>query len=518
MAQPQPPPQQQQQHYAPQRAYSPPVNMHSPGAPGQQFAQPPNKRQKLSPSHPNPPSQVQNTNPQSIQHPQSPAPYTPTYMSPNGSAHASPHFANVQLPANAFPNTALAPSPSSYSTPYGNGHTPALPSQRQQNYQTSPFPGPLGHPNHNQPHHQQSIQPGNYNNYQMNLQPPQNSGTMGPPLKPADKARDDIDPMDVLGGTGVNLQEEEQIAFQMNSFNSNLSGSQSSTISSGHSFTQFPPGNEGSFYGAGPANAATEQPNTKSREEYALKMAERAWDLSASQLSDARSRELVEQFVAGDKMHTKMAQMAEKHGLALKWDERRMGPGESKSMGEFKLPRDFPREIRSQTMAGVNVAMTAINGNFHPIDTSLIDQAALLSISLKHRLRVLIEDAVKLSRARQTGSHGIVPEEWQDVAVEAGGSSLNSVAEGATVRAGWESAVSPHSNPLKRMLLCHFSRIVLILLQALFLQQLLARSLTTRRNLLANCRFQMKLSLRYDLLLLESAIMKSLDSKSDNLD
>ncbi len=85
---------------------------------------------------------------------------------------------------------------------------------------------------------------------------------MGPPSKPAEKPKEDgIDVMDVLGGTGIDLREEEQYTFQMynNSFNSQLSGSQSGTISSGHSFTQFPPGDEASFYGAGPANAAVEK-------------------------------------------------------------------------------------------------------------------------------------------------------------------------------------------------------------------------------------------------------------------
>lgn len=270
---------------------------------------------------------------------------------------------------------------------------------------------------------------------------------MGPPSKPADKLRDDVDPMDVLGGTGVNLQEEEQYMFQINnnnSFNSQLSGSQSGTVSSGHSFTQFPPGNEASFYGAGPANAAAEANNTKSQDEYIKKIADKAWNDAAHELAMSRSREINNPFVEGHIMHGKMDALARKHGLLLNREK-------DGGMGLIKMPETFHRDIRAQTAKGPNAVMTATNGTFLPIDTQLSDQALLLSIALKHRLRGLLEDSIKLSRGRQTGSHGIIPEDWADVAVESGGSTSNSVANGPA-RAGWESATSPHSIPLKRML------------------------------------------------------------------
>ena len=267
---------------------------------------------------------------------------------------------------------------------------------------------------------------------------------MGPPLKPADKLRDEVDPMDVLGGTGVNLLEEEQYMFQMqnNSFNSQQSGSHSGTISAGHSFTQFPPGDDASFYGAGAANTVADVADTKSREEYVRKMVEKAWEASAHDLAVSRNRELREQFVNGGVMHKKLADVALKHGLGLKWDH-------NKNMGEFKTPDTFARDIKSRTINGADASMVVVNGTFIPIDTQVLDQAALLSIALKHRLRELLEDSIKLSRGRQTGSHGIVPEEWADVAIEVGSATSNAVEDGP-VRAGWESAISPHSAPPKR--------------------------------------------------------------------
>jgi hypothetical protein len=355
-------------------------------------------------------------------------------MSPSASAPpsagASPHFANVQLPPNV------------YNTPYANGHTTptlSLPqSQPQPNHQNPQYQSPLSHPNHSQVGQQ-----GNYNNYAM---APQGPGTMGPPSKPVEKSREDVDVMDVLGGTGVDLREEEQYTFQMynTSFNSQLSGSQSGTISSGHSFSQFPPGNEASLYGAGPANAAAEPANTKSQDEYHKKAADKAWHDAAHNLATSRQRELNNPFLEVARLHSRMAKLARDNGLSLNTDAKGM-------MGTMRLPDSFPqRDIRIQTAIGPDGAMTATNGNFLPNDTQLVDQLALLSIASKHRLRGLLEDATKLARGRQTGSHGIIPEDWADAAIESNVATASLVVEGAP-RSGWESATSLQSNPLKRM-------------------------------------------------------------------
>jgi hypothetical protein len=347
-------------------------------------------------------------------------------MSPGAStpqsAGASPHFSTVHLPQNAF------------GTPQANGQTtptlnlPQSNNNFQQPYQ-SPFP-----PNQNQNNHQANT------NYMM---PPQAHGTMGPPSKPVEKPKEDgIDPMDVLGGTGIDLREEEMYTWQLSSksFNSQQSGSQSGTISSGNSFTQFPPGDERSFYGAGPANTAPEIPNTKSQEEYHRNVVDKAWTDAARDLAVSRQRELNHPFLEIGRVTLKMDKIARENGLALKRDT-------TGTMGTMKLPADFPQPSGNvQTAVGLNGAITATSGNFLPYDSLLVDQVALISISTKHRLRGLLEDAVRLAKGRQTGSHGSIPDEWKDIAVPV------RVTGGADVapRFGWESAVSPHSNPLKR--------------------------------------------------------------------
>jgi hypothetical protein len=417
MAQPQ---QQQQQLPMPTGPFSPQQASPSPGG-AQQFALPPNKRQRLSP---NPPSQ-----------PGSPYVQSPYGMSPGAttpqSTHPSPHFANVQLP-------------NVYNTPYSNGHTtPTLSLPQPNNHIPNPsHSNALNLPNQSQSQNQnqilnqsqsQSQYQATTNNYVM---PPQGAGTMGPPSKPEKLKEDGIDPMDVLGGTGIDLREEEQYSFQLynTSFNSQRSGaSQPGTISSGHSFTQFPPGEERSFYGAGPANAAAEVPDTKSQEEYISKIADRVWHTAARDLAISRQRELDRPFLEIATVHKKMEKIARENGLMLNLDNGHMGT--MKLPGHFQTPT-----VKVQSLAGPNGVIAATSGGFIPLDSLLVDQVALLSIAAKYRLRGLIEDATKLSRGRQATSHGIVPAEWADVAAPA--QPPRAIVEGAP-RSGWESAVSP---------------------------------------------------------------------------
>lgn len=362
---------------------------------------------------------------------------SPSTSAPH-SASASPHFPTAQLPQQV------------YNTPYTNGGpaTPnlTLPQSQPPNHFNTPSGSPLSFPAQN-PLNTQPI----YNNYMMPT--PQNTGTMGPPSKPLEKPKEEEHNLDdVLGGTGIDLREEEQYTFQMynNSFNSQLSGSQSGTISSGHSFSQFPPGDEGSFYGAGPANATAEKDKLKlTQEEYHMKVAEKAWNDAAHDLAISRQRELRDPFLVVGNLHRKMERISRENGLSLNTES-------NKTMGTMKLPDAFPSpSIRIQSAVGPNGTFTTTEGTFIPPDSLLVDQLALISISTKHRLRALLEDAARLARGRQSGSQGVVPTVWEDVAVQSNSENANHVTDGGP-RSGWESAVSPRSTPLKRMVLLSF--------------------------------------------------------------
>jgi hypothetical protein len=137
-----------------------------------------------------------------------------------------------------------------------------------------------------------------------------------------------------------------------------------------------------------------------------------------------------------------MDRIARENGLILNTDGGKMP--------QLKLPSEFQAEVRVQTAMGPQGAMTVTGGRFLPSDTALADQLALMSLATNLRIRALLENAVGLAKGRRAGSQGIVPLEWADVSVPISGSNGTVISDKAT-RQGWESAVSPHSNPLKRM-------------------------------------------------------------------
>lgn len=281
-------------------------------------------------------------------------------------------------------------------------------------------------------------------------------GSMGPPSKPADRAKEeDVNIMDVLGGTGVDIREEEQYMYQ--SFNSQQSRSPSRTISASHSFTQFPPGDERSFYGAGPANAAPEQANGMSQDEYEKKAADKAWHDAARRIVVSRAQEFNDPFLETSFLHLKISNIAREHGLTVY-----SAPGGA--IGHFVYPDAFPQStVNLRTALGPDGAVVATNGQFLPTDTGTVDQIALLSLATKQRMRSFLEEAATIAKGRQTGSHGIIPDEWTDVAAPA---SLSTAVPEGSVRLGWESAVSPHSSPLKRKCSLSFTPIMLMLMNS----------------------------------------------------
>ena len=69
--------------------------------------------------------------------------------------------------------------------------------------------------------------------------------------------------------------------------------------------------------------------------------------------------------------------------------------------------------------------------------------------AFEYDLTDLLEDANRVAVTRQASAHGGVPDEWKQVALPA--REGTGVAEEDSARVGDESAVSPRTNPLKRM-------------------------------------------------------------------
>jgi hypothetical protein len=279
------------------------------------------------------------------------------------------------------------------------------------------------------------------------------AGDMGPPSSKPEGKQDANDALDVLAGTGIDLREEDN--YSANLF-SQQHQSQSSTFTSsfnsgtatpGHSFPHFPPGQEGSFYGAGPANQPGQPTDKETQEELAKKAAETAWHDASLNLARSRQHEMRNPFIMPGFLHWRMGKIAHDNGLALNTDK-------TGRMGDFKLPSDFrfgrAGEVKVQTAVGPDSAMTATKGEWLPADSPLVDQIALMSLATSQRLRTLLEDALKIAKNRQTTTDGAVPAEWADVAVTSNGAA-GSIVGGETPGAALDSAISPLTVSQKRM-------------------------------------------------------------------
>lgn len=269
---------------------------------------------------------------------------------------------------------------------------------------------------------------------------------MGPPSKPVEKENANDDQMDVLANAGVDLRAEESFAmsFHTGSFNSQPTFNQAGPNTTGHGFTQFGPGDSGSFYGAGPANQPGVATDKVTQDQMLKKTADLAWADAAYKLAMSRQHELRHPHVHVGALWAKMDKIAKENGLVLNTDNGKMP--------QLKLPSEFPSEIKIETKKGPDGALVVANTTFLPQDTALADQLALMSLATNQRIRILLEETVAIAKSRRIGSHGVIPPEWVGVAASSTSAAGTVVTEGAP-RGGWGSAVSPRSNLTNRKLI-----------------------------------------------------------------
>lgn len=264
---------------------------------------------------------------------------------------------------------------------------------------------------------------------------------MGPPSKPAERENINDDQMDVLANAGVDLRAEESFAmsFHTGSFNSQPAFNQAGPNTTGHGFTQFGPGDVGSFYGSGPANQPGAPVDKATQDQIQKKTADQAWADAAYKLAMSRQHELKHPHVHVGALWTKMDKIAKENGLVLNTDNGKMP--------QLKLPSEFPSEIKIETRSGPDGALVVANTTFLPQDTALADQLALMSLATNQRIRILLEETIAIVKSRRVGSHGVIPSEWSDVAAASTSAAGTVIPEGAP-RSGWEGAVSPVNGKL----------------------------------------------------------------------
>jgi hypothetical protein len=386
-------------------------------------------------------------------------------MSPSSNASpstnmASGHFNNISLPPNI------------YNTPYGNGHTTPTPTINLPSGPSNSIPNQSAYQPNNRTSQlvngvlasglSSSLHPNNQ--LQNNNIALHGAGMMGPPSKPAERDNTNDDQMDVLTNAGVDVRAEEMYAmsFHTGSFKSQPVFSQPGAVATGHAFTQFVPGEAALLYGAGPVSQTGYPTDSTTQDELQKRAADQAWADAALNLARSRQHELDRPHVNVPRVWGRMDRIARENGLVLNAE-----PGK---MPALKLAAEFHGEVQVQTVVGPQVAMTVTNGSFIPSDIAITDQLALMSLATNQRIRILLEEAVAIARGRRTGTQGVIPTEWVDAAAPSDVSSGTVVVSGPSN--GWESAVSPRTNPLKRRLTCvSIKRILTILRSTIFCQQ-----------------------------------------------
>lgn len=227
---------------------------------------------------------------------------------------------------------------------------------------------------------------------------------MGPPTgRPQREYEYDV--TDSLMGTGVNIRDEENALAEY------YAGSFGPDARTG--LPANAPGNRASFYGAGFANQPSAQANV-SQKEFEAAEAERAWNESAARLAATRAVESNDPTLNYANLHARMEKIAASHGLELNLDNK-TNPQQS-HVQKSRNPNEYPApKLTVKTKTGPDGALVTVNGSVLPTDSFLIDQMALLSLGVKHRLRGLLQEADKLATHRKQSSHGVVPMVFSDI-------------------------------------------------------------------------------------------------------
>ncbi|KXJ86743.1 hypothetical protein Micbo1qcDRAFT_34310 [Microdochium bolleyi] len=345
-----------------------------------------------TPTQTQPPSQAPSQ-------PQTPIPANNGLPMPVVSAGAMPQ--SIMMPSQPTTPSALLPTPQA---PYTNATLMPIPSPST--------PAPAG---------------------EMPPPPLNASGSFsaaGPAKAPTKSYAYEMD--DMLAGTGINLEEEQEL---MNEFELR------------ESLSARRPGGRKSLYGAGPANQPPEESEARTTEQLAAEAADKAWNEAAQRLAISRTVELTSHLLDPGFLHRKMAAAASRNNLGLNLDVR--SDGKSQYMGRLTAPDTFPKPtINVSTTKTDDGTIITTHGSFIPKEAFLVDQIALLSIATREHLRGLLTDAHKKSLSRQQKSHGQVPAPWTPAA-SPGPVATNGVVGASPATAGG-SAASPALAPKKR--------------------------------------------------------------------
>ncbi|CAG7920315.1 unnamed protein product [Penicillium olsonii] len=330
-----------------------------------------------------------------------------------------------QFSTQAFSPPVSSPSPNGIASPV-NGAAAPPPSKRPR---LSPLPpsqtqSPYGSPSFNAMQLPQNPSPMNGQSINMNTMnmasapatpAPAPAGTMGPPSRPVDKTTDAAELTDVLASSGIDVREEE--AFLTRSFSGQTAQAQppqrgpqtphpppintsfnsqvsTGTLSASTSFGELPQikpaiSHDSHTGTSSQPSAPFKDPNEPTRE-----------DTVAARRAQYH---IQEPFLITKLLEQKLQKRGFDLGVRI--------PSE----GLFHPVPGRPQPIEVTGPDGssvVRTGQTILNQEGAP----LVDILNLLSISTEERLRGVIDYSSTLARSRRSHSHGVIPEEWKDVA------------------------------------------------------------------------------------------------------
>ena len=278
------------------------------------------------------------------------------------------------------------------------------------------------------------------------MNPPPPAGNMGPPSRPAAEKPADVNELnDVLIGSGIDIRDEEAALLNHHnssypqqpdtSFGSNYSnlydsfGSNASGPDRYNVMSHNVPGDRNSFYGAGTFN----QPAAPYQS--AAQQAETEKQSAIRRKAETRQYHLNNPFLFAGCVQRRLLKQSHAQQVTIP----NFGVLQSKDSRPVQVAVAGPdKHERIVSLTGQDLMWQ---------DVPLAEILTLLSLAAEERLRVLVEDAAALAKGRRIGSHGVVPTDLTDLAVGDGPfETLNALPTPSN------SAVSPKSNPLKRML------------------------------------------------------------------
>jgi len=241
-------------------------------------------------------------------------------------------------------------------------------------------------------------------------QAPAAPGAMGPPSRPADKNTDAAELTDVLASSGIDVREEE--AFLTRSFSG--ANAQAQQVPRGQT-PQHPPPLNTSFASqpsTGSLSASSsfgDLPNIKPvisepAPQTPAPYKDPNQPTRADTVAARRSQyHLQEPFLLAKLLEQRIQKRGYDIGVRI--------PSE----GLFHPVPGRPQPIEVTGPDGssvVRTGQTILNQEGAP----LVDILNLMSLSCEERIRGVIDYSSSLARSRRAHSHGVVPDEWQDVA------------------------------------------------------------------------------------------------------